>query len=307
MKALNVLLLVTCALLFLSSCDDGEKSSNESSLVYFDIPYKAISGADQNQLSLDIYLPARVGGDNLPVVIYVHGGHWNRGDKRGDKIRQNVKLKAKAFNAAGYIFVSANHRLSPNPVSYDPDRIMFPDHLRDIAGAIAFVQKNIHWFSGDNERIGLLGWSSGGHLTSLVSTDESFLNEVGLPLSTIQCNASLNSAALDIPAILDTSPESRIVKYFNALGDSLDVWIKASPITHVEPGKNIPAFLLVHGDAEDINKVQASFYDALNQAGVFVDAYHAIGFSHRQTNWMIGIDERLTDTVLDFFDDCLTR
>ena len=46
----------------------------------------------------------RGGGTNLPVVLWIHGGGWQTGDK------SSVQQKLQALTGCGFIFVSINHR-----------------------------------------------------------------------------------------------------------------------------------------------------------------------------------------------------
>src|SRR5262245_53612178 len=74
--------------------------------------------ASQNQL--DLYVPDGVTRkDSRPLVVYVHGGAWQVGDK-GNQIADKRDL----FTGAGYLFASLNYRLSPVDTStLDPARI----------------------------------------------------------------------------------------------------------------------------------------------------------------------------------------
>jgi len=49
---------------------------------------------------LDVYAPTE--GKNHPVVVWIHGGGWRRGDKA------DVQNKPKAFADRGFVFVSIN-------------------------------------------------------------------------------------------------------------------------------------------------------------------------------------------------------
>src|SRR5262245_6421633 len=54
---------------------------------------------------LDLYLPEKADGP-LPVIVWVHGGGWRQGDKRGGP--------ALPFAARGFAVASINYRLSPH-------------------------------------------------------------------------------------------------------------------------------------------------------------------------------------------------
>jgi acetyl esterase/lipase len=62
-----------------------------------------------------------------------------------------------------------------------------PDHVVDVANAIAWVYKNISNYNGDPSNIFLLGHSSGAHLVSLVTLNHRFLQRhVSLPPTIIK-------------------------------------------------------------------------------------------------------------------------
>ena len=91
------------------------------------------SPVDPSLNFLDFYLPEE-GGSGLPVMIYVHGGSWKSGDKG------NTAWNDELFTGEGFVFVSVNYRLSPDPM--DPgaeNRVIFPDHPHDVAEAIRYL------------------------------------------------------------------------------------------------------------------------------------------------------------------------
>ena len=100
-----------------------------------DIPY-APSPAHARQV-LDVHAPP--GAKNLPVVYWIHGGGWQTGDK------SQGALKPQAFNAAGFAFVSINHRLWP---TVDMD-----DIIRDVAKGLRWVNDHVAEYGGDPSRV----------------------------------------------------------------------------------------------------------------------------------------------------------
>src|SRR6266478_2500496 len=57
---------------------------------------------------LDVYAPTK--GENLPVVLWIHGGGWRAGDKA------NVQRKPQAFTEKGFITITLHgwHRVLMN-------------------------------------------------------------------------------------------------------------------------------------------------------------------------------------------------
>jgi len=109
---------------------------------YQNIRYANTPGVDANQQDLDIYtldLPLT----NAPVMIYVHGGGGDRGDKAWS---MDLNLKPAYFIAKeGMIFVSINYRLGKDGG--------FPNAHQDIASAVAWVHDNIAQFGGNPDQI----------------------------------------------------------------------------------------------------------------------------------------------------------
>src|SRR5262245_15549880 len=73
--------------------------------------------------TLDVYAPAQ--GTKLPVVVWIHGGGWQAGDKN------EVHHKPPTFADKGFVFVSINYRLLP--------RATIQQMAQDVAKAIRWV------------------------------------------------------------------------------------------------------------------------------------------------------------------------
>jgi acetyl esterase/lipase len=125
--------------------------------------------------TLDLFCPEKIDRP-LPVVLFVHGGTWMAGDKDFFGINRKV---GQMFARSGYVTAVMNYRLSP--------LVQHPEHARDVARAFAWLQKNVHKYGGDPQRVVLVGHSAGGHLVSLVATDPSYLADPELKLEAVAC------------------------------------------------------------------------------------------------------------------------
>jgi triacylglycerol lipase len=115
-----------------------------------DIPY----GSDPLQ-KLDVYAPANAKGKSLPVLLFVHGGGFTRGDKRaGSGYPQNITEWA-AQN--GMVGVDIDYRLFKAPAN------AWPVGAKDLASAIAWTKANIAKYGGDPNHIVLFGHSAGAN------------------------------------------------------------------------------------------------------------------------------------------------
>jgi len=266
---------------------------------HLDIEYDSIRGVDPHLLSLDVYVPSeKKRGEFLPVIVWVHGGGWKRGDKTS-----TVCEKVNLFIDAGYVLVSINYRLSPEPPdTSDQNRVKYPVHPRDVAKALAFVHEHIDEYGGDPTRVALMGHSAGAHLVALVSTDESFLADNGYGTDIISCTLSLDVDAYDIPLGMKNFDEEMKEIFINAFGTDRYVWERASPVNHIEAGSDIPPFLLVSRGGELTREMGRAFSDELNRAGVSTSVVKADEYSHIEVDTMIGDagDRILTPAIEKF-------
>lgn len=256
-----------------------------------DIPYASFDDVDPSLTSLDIYVP--VFGQDHPVVVWVHGGGWRGGDKG------QVDIKSEAFVAEGYLFASINYRLSPE--------VIHPTHVQDVASAIAWLYRNIADYGGNPDALFLIGHSAGAHLVALVSTDERYLNAEGLSLGSLKGIVCLDGAGYDISASMDDGPLLAMLCR-QAFGDDPVVWEDASPITHVEAGKDIPPFLLIHaGDRQASREAASAFGGRLEEAGVEVSFFHASNKTHSSLNKDLGKPgDKPTASVFGFLSEIQT-
>lgn len=255
-----------------------------------DIAYKTVAGVDQNLLNLDIYTPQSAGSnciDKYPVVVYVHGGGWQKGDKK-----QQIADKIPYFTSKGYVFVSVNYRLTP--------LVKYPVHNEDVAAATAFLVQNVAQYKGDPAHMIIMGHSAGGSIISSITTDERYLSAHSLPLTTYQCAVSLDTAGYDIS--IRAADEVDI--YVNAFGTNPTVWKDASPITHVAPNKGIPSFfIVVRGTRARIQEAY-DFSNKINSNGGFSFVLETPSLDHNGVNEVIGLanDTIITPKLQKFID-----
>jgi acetyl esterase/lipase len=117
--------------------------------------------AERNRL--DVFAAEGAGGTR-PVLLYVHGGGFMRGDK---KVANSPFLDNVAVWAArnGLVGVNMTYRLAPQST--------WPSGPEDIGAAIRWVRENIARHGGDPARIYLMGSSAGGnHVASYVAFPE---------------------------------------------------------------------------------------------------------------------------------------
>jgi arylformamidase len=242
--------------------------------------------------TLDVFAPAE--GQNHPVVVWIHGGGWQHGDKT------EVQQKPTAFADRGFVFVSINYRFVPN--------VTIKQMAGDVAKAIRWAHDHAQEFGGDPDTMFVMGHSAGAQLAALVCTDDTYLKAEGLPLSTIKGCVPVDGDTYDVPMQIQTVEQRRADSYKMKFGDA-DSQRDLSPVTHVAKGKNIPPFLLLHVADHPETKAQSRrLVKALQEVGVAAKAYPAEGKTHGTINADLGVrDDKPTQALFDFLSGVLKK
>ncbi len=237
------------------------------------LPYDSTVGLGKHYKSLDIYAPTA--GKNHPVVIWVHGGGWQIGDKRG------VHGKPEIFTQHGYLLVSINYRLHP--------RVTYHQQAEDIAQAIHWVQKNVKSYGGNPDEIFLMGHSAGAHLVALVSTNPTYLKAESLSLKVIKGTILLDGAGYDIKERINTARPAARKLYIDVFGTDEKIWKAASPLTYVRHNQFIPPFLIIHVAKRADSKRQSEQLAAkLKTHHISITMFAAQNKTHLTVNSEIG-------------------
>jgi acetyl esterase/lipase len=256
-----------------------------------DIPYA--KPAHERQV-LDVYSPKDA--KNLPVIVWIHGGGWQAGDKKG------VQLKPEAFTSKGFVFVAMNYRLLP---AVDMSAI-----VGDVAKSVGWVNSHVAEFGGDPKRLYVMGHSAGAQLAALLCTDERYLKAEGVPFTSLKGCVPVDGDTFDIPAIIEVAetrwkthglPPSKFghrEKFGNDPAKHKDF----SAVTHVAKGKDIPPFLILHVAEHPDTTAQAKrLANALKEAGIPVTLYGGKETSHGKINADLGKpDDPGTKAVFEF-------
>lgn len=210
--------------------------------------------ADNLPLNMDVYFPDA--GGPWPVLAYVHGGAWIRGDK------SEAAMFARSMTDQGYLVVSINYRLYPTG--------RYPAMIEDVKCAIRFLRANASEYNLDPNRIGAVGVSAGGHLVALLGTSEA---SAGMDVGEYLDQSSRVQTVVAMAPVTDLTRKfpNADIELMRHVGFGEDNIVQASPITHVTADD--PPFLLIHGDRDEVVPVEQSqlMYDRLVEANVPVE------------------------------------
>lgn len=237
-----------------------------------------IYGQHQRQ-QIDVYEPADA-VDELPLVVFVHGGGWSFGNH---KIA--VQSKPMHFNEAGYYFASTGYRVLPDsPVE---------DQAKDIGAAIQALRGQASAIGFDPNRIVLMGHSAGAHLAALVSTDPQYAGDA---FGAIKGVVLLDSGAYEIASsIASAEPRSRNL-YLDVFGEDPARQSALSPVTHVG-GADAPNWMALYVEERAKTKAQAEMLaGALNDAGAKAEAVAISNTDHGRLNRELGTEAGAAQT-----------
>src|SRR5262245_17769620 len=248
-----------------------------------DVPYAEPKSERQ---MLDVYAPA--GDSDHPIVVWIHGGGWRQGDKRG------VQAKPQAFVDRNFVFVATTYRFVP--------QVTVKEMTCDIAKAIRWAHDHAKEFGGNPNSIFVMGHSAGAHLAALVCTDDRYLKAEGLSLAVIKGCVPVDTAAYDVPLRFTQSGAEKASQGNAIFGDTEASHKDLSPITYVGKVKSIPAFLILHvADRPDSKAQSEHFGKALNGAGISATVVAAEGKTHGTINSDLGLpDDKPTKALLEF-------
>ena len=252
------------------------------------LSYTKRSGVEPNLTSLDVYMPPGCGP--APVLIWVHGGGWRRGDKSN-----GIKQKVAWAESLGAALVSVNYRLTT------PDSgVQWPDHGQDLAAAVAWIQQNGAAEGLDPTKLTLIGHSAGAHLVAIVATDPALLTTAGADPSMVSC-----VVALDFSFDLARAPADKMIA--DAFGTDPEVIASASPNVQIERnGAPSARFLIAtRGGRSRVADAQA-FVDLVNTSGGSAELVDATPYTHNQVSTQLGAadDELVTPAVSAFVQAC---
>ena len=235
----------------------------ENIAVEMDVVYAVVNG---HELKLDIAVPRNLAAP-APAVVDIQGGSWRR--------IQNSVEDAKSWARYGFVGVSITHRTS--------DVAVFPAAVHDCKAVIRWLRANARKYSIDPDRIGVYGFSSGGHLAALLGTsggDEYLEGAEGNPGYSSRVQAVVDhfgptdfmkmNDGKEVAGVIDhfapDSPESLFLG--GALKERTVMARLANPLTYIDAGD--PPTLIAHGEKDRLVPVEQSeiLYKALKRAGV---------------------------------------
>jgi acetyl esterase len=240
------------------------------------IEERTVDYGDITGIPVRIYWPPIAQHENLPVVVFYHGGGWSIGDlDTHDPVARVHAVGAEA------IVVSVDYRLAPEHP--------FPQGIDDSWAALRWVSEHAAELGGDPARIAVAGDSAGGNISAVMT--QLARDNGGPPLIFQLLWYPPTTGDMTLPSmienadgpILDRDVVGAFLQWY--LPPEIDISRPAalpptlSPANHADLSGLPPAFI---GTAEydPIRDDGARYAELLSAAGVPVERYHAPTLVH---------------------------
>lgn len=235
---------------------------------------------------MDIHVPDN-GKDSHKVIVLIYGSAWFSNNAKASAFQSY----GKQLLDGGFAVVSINHRASVEA--------KYPAQINDVKAAIRYVRGNAAKYGFDTSFVGITGFSSGGHLSSLAGTTNGVKTkkfgkvkiDIEGSLGAYTKESSRVDAVVDFFGPIDVSRMERCETYKDdkspeavLLGCSPsknpDLSKSLNPMSYID--KNDPKFLVIHGDADPVVPYcQSEFFaKALRDKGVLEDFITVPGGNH---------------------------
>lgn len=235
------------------------------------------AGDDMEAHRLDIYLP-KTQQDRYKVIVIIYGSAWFANNAKG----MAYMSIGKPLTDAGFAVVSINHRSSGDA--------KYPAQINDVKGALRFIRANADKYKLDTSFVGITGFSSGGHLSSMAGVTnglktrtigEKTIDIEGTVGGNEKCSSEVDAVVdwfgpVDMTRMNncdtvndDKSPEAALIGGNPA--DNMDMIQLCSPYFYVS--KTTAPFLVIHGNADTVVPYcqSVNFSEELKSQGKLTD------------------------------------
>lgn len=206
------------------------------------------------------------------VVVCPGGGYAMKAPHEGEPI-------AKFFNDCGLSAFVLDYRVSPD--------YKFPSPLLDAKRAVRYIRYNKDKFGIDEDKIGICGFSAGGHLAALTLTSfEDELNEYNVNDEIDKASSKVNFAVLCYPVLSFAKNASHLGSFVNLCGDDIGLMHNLSIEDRVT-NKTAPVFMW-HTTNDNVVPVKGTVllteqlinHNVPFEFHVFRDGNHGLGLAH---------------------------
>jgi acetyl esterase/lipase len=227
---------------------------------------------ERDKPSLALYLPPADKATGTAVVVCPGGGYG------GLAAGHEGKEPAEWLNRHGIAAFVLHYRLGP--------RYHHPAPLQDAQRALRIVRGRAKEWHLDPKRIGIWGFSAGGHLASTAATHfDDGKRDADDPVERVSCRPDF--AILCYPVITLQPPYAHMGSRRNLLGDKPDEGLVESLCNDKQVTERTPPTFLFHTSADTVVPPENSilFYQALRrhkvpaELHIYQEGPHGVGLA----------------------------
>jgi len=255
------------------------------------------STANGEELALQLMKPQwSSGGKGFPLVVFIQGSAWQKPNQFWELPQLALLVRR------GFVVASVTHRSCWQAPA--------PAFLQDVKASLRFLRKNAAEYDIDPDRVCAWGTSSGGNtalLMGLTGDDPAFETEEHAGVSTkVNCVVDCFGPT-DLVKMIDLQygKELSLDNLLYALGGATeenyrDKLTAISPKHYAQPGRDLPPFLILHGDADSLVLYEDSeaFYNQLIENGYEADLVRVTDAPHEGNFWSM----QLLNIIFDFIE-----
>jgi acetyl esterase/lipase len=268
---MNVSLVLTAALVLGQT---GSPGAQKVELLYPKGAPGAMGDTPADKPTLSLYLPPADKANGTAVVVCPGGGYGGLADGH------EGKEPAEFLNKLGVAAFVVRYRLGP--------RYHHPAPLQDAQQALRIVRSRAKEFNIDPGRIGIWGFSAGGHLASTAATQwEDGKPDAEDPVARVSSRPDF--AILCYPVITLEPPYAHMGSRNNLLGKDADPKLVESLCNERRVTEKTPPTFLFHTGTDTAVPPENSilFYQALRKAKVPAELHiyekgpHGVGLASK--------------------------
>jgi acetyl esterase/lipase len=236
----------------------------------------ALGTQDSDIPAITVYLPRTMAANTPAIIVCPGGGYVNLA------MNHEGRQVANYLNSLGIAAFVLRSRLGP--------RYHHPIELGDAQRAIRMLRSHANEWQLDPARIGIMGFSAGGHLAMSVSTHFDAGN-AGATDPVERAGSRPDFTVLGYPVISMTEPWTHQGSKNNLLGSSPDPELAKNLSGEQAVTKQTPPTFLFHTNSDTAVPAENSvyYYLALRKAGVpaelhiFENGPHGVGLANNDT------------------------
>ncbi len=237
------------------------------------IPDVVYGHKDGLALTFDVFKP-KTNPNGAAVIFIVSGGWVSRYTPPNEVVPRYQQLFDKGFTV-----IMLRHGGSP--------KYLIPEIVADVRRGVRFIRYRAKDWGIDPNRLGVWGWSAGGHLSLMIglaadngdpTAKEDFMKESDRVQAVVAYFPPVDLRP--IVRGVNPPPTGTALDNYPALNFEKEKAADYSPIVFVTPDD--PPTLLIHGDKDDLVPIRNSqiIFDALKKDNVKTDFITIPGAGH---------------------------